>query len=137
MLVAESLCWRLFPLCWWFSQSLKSVTNILSRSPTSQTCYQHIWSSTSVTNMDVTGLLSWNEKEISAWNIQDWIYGLIIPEIKSSFDCNHSPFVWYVFHATNARQLIFITSLPTLMNNVCSALSWIWMTRYHFIWTIS
>ena len=54
MLVAESLCWWLFSLCWWFSQCIKSVTNILNRSPTSQTCHQHIWSPTSVTNIDVT-----------------------------------------------------------------------------------
>ena len=50
MLVAESLCWRLFSLCWWFSRFIKWVTNILNRSPTSQTCNQHIWSPTSVTN---------------------------------------------------------------------------------------
>ena len=42
MLVAEWLCWRLFSLCWWFSQCIKSVTNILNRSLTSQTCHQHI-----------------------------------------------------------------------------------------------
>ena len=35
MLVAESLCWWLFSLCWWFFQWIKSVTNILNRSPTS------------------------------------------------------------------------------------------------------
>ena len=29
-------------------------SNVLNRSPTSQTCHQHIWSSTSVTNIDVT-----------------------------------------------------------------------------------
>ena len=34
MLVAESLCWRLFSLCWWFSQCIKSVTNISNLSPT-------------------------------------------------------------------------------------------------------
>ena len=28
--------------------------NVLNRSPTSQTCHQHIWSLTSVTNIDVT-----------------------------------------------------------------------------------
>ena len=54
MLVAESLCWRLFSLCRWFCQCIKSVTNILNRSPTSQTCHQDIWSPTSVTNIDVT-----------------------------------------------------------------------------------
>ena len=42
MLVSESLCWRLFSLCWWFSQCIKSVTNILNRSPISQTCHQHL-----------------------------------------------------------------------------------------------
>ena len=54
MLVTESLCWRLFSLCWWFSQCIKSITNILNRSPASQTCHQHIWSPTSVTNIVVT-----------------------------------------------------------------------------------
>ena len=49
----ESLCWRLFPLCWWFPQCIKSVTNILNRSSTSQTCQQHIWSPTPFTNIDV------------------------------------------------------------------------------------
>ena len=34
MLVAESLCWRLFSLCWRFSQCIKSVTNISNLSPT-------------------------------------------------------------------------------------------------------
>ena len=55
MLVAESLCWWLFSLCWWFFKCIKSVTNILKRSSTSQTCHQHIWSPTSATNIDVTG----------------------------------------------------------------------------------
>ena len=54
MLVTESLCWRLFSLCWWFSHCIKSVANILNRSPTSKTCYQLIWSQTSATNIDVT-----------------------------------------------------------------------------------
>jgi len=54
MLVAESLCWWLFSLGWWFLQFIKSVTNILNRSPTSHTCHQHIRSPTSVTNIDVT-----------------------------------------------------------------------------------
>ena len=34
MLVAESLCWRLFSLCWWFSQCINSVTNISNLSST-------------------------------------------------------------------------------------------------------
>ena len=39
---------------------VKSVTNIVIRSPTSQTCNQQIWSPTSVTNIDVTfGPGSW------------------------------------------------------------------------------
>ena len=54
MLVAKSLCWRLFSLCLRFFQCIKSITNILNRSSTSQTCHQRIWSPTSVTNIDVT-----------------------------------------------------------------------------------
>ena len=46
MLVTESLCWRFFSLCWWFSQCI--------RSPTSQTCHHYIRSPTSITNIDVT-----------------------------------------------------------------------------------
>ena len=34
MLVADLLCWRLLSLSWWFSQCIKSVTNILNQSPT-------------------------------------------------------------------------------------------------------
>ena len=34
MLVTESLCWRLFSLCSWFLQCIKSVTNILNLSLT-------------------------------------------------------------------------------------------------------
>jgi len=51
MLVAESLYWRLFSLCWWFSQYIKSIMN---GSSTSQTCHLHIWSPTFVTNIDLT-----------------------------------------------------------------------------------
>ena len=36
---------------------IKTVTNILNRSPTSQSCHQHIWSSTFVTNIDVTVII--------------------------------------------------------------------------------
>ena len=54
MLVAESSYWQLFSLRSLCFQCIKSVTNILNRSPTSQNCHQHIWSPTSVTNIDVT-----------------------------------------------------------------------------------
>ena len=47
MLVTESLCW-------WFSLCNNSDISILNRSPTSQTCHQHIWSPTSVINIDIT-----------------------------------------------------------------------------------
>ena len=61
MLVKESLWWRLFSLCWLFSQCIKSVINILNRSPTSQICHQHIWSPTSVTNIDITSSEYYNK----------------------------------------------------------------------------
>jgi len=64
MLVAESVCWRLFTLSWWFCQHLESVTNILNQSPTSQICHQHIWSPTSVTNIDVTVKIVESDKQI-------------------------------------------------------------------------
>ena len=52
--------------CWWqnhyagdFFRYIDNFLNVLNRLPTSQTCHQHIWSPTSVTNIDVThGLLS-------------------------------------------------------------------------------
>ena len=36
------------------AECIKSFTNILNRSQTSQTFHQHIWSPTSVTNIDAT-----------------------------------------------------------------------------------
>ena len=61
MMVTDIRCWwqnhsvdDFFSLRWWFSQRIQSVTNILNRSPTFQTCHQHIWSPISVTNIDVT-----------------------------------------------------------------------------------
>ena len=47
--------------CWWqnhyiadFFHYVGDFLNVLNRSPTSQTCHQHIWSPTFVTNIDVT-----------------------------------------------------------------------------------
>ena len=82
MLVAESLCWWLFSLCWWFSQCIKSVTNILNRSPSSQTCHQYIWSPTSVTNIDVTCLSQtvWH----SAFTFIQWTFVLITKYIPTN-----------------------------------------------------
>ena len=60
MLVAEPLCWRLFSLCWWFSQ----CNGLLNRSSISWIGHQHlklvtnIWSPTCVTNIDVTLYIS-------------------------------------------------------------------------------
>ena len=39
-----------------FFRYVGDFLNVLNRSPTSQTCHQHIWSPTSVTNIDVTGI---------------------------------------------------------------------------------
>ena len=47
--------------CWWQNQYVSDFfryvgdfANVFNRSPTSQTCHQHIWSLTSVTNINVT-----------------------------------------------------------------------------------
>ena len=55
MLVAESLCWPLFSLCFpmYLIGHFFSITNILNRSTTSQTCHKYIWSPTSVNNIEV------------------------------------------------------------------------------------
>ena len=49
--------------CWWRNHYVGDIflyvgdfPNVLYRSPTSQTCHQHIWSTTSVTNIDVAHL---------------------------------------------------------------------------------
>ena len=53
--------------CWWqnhyvgdFFLYVGDFLNVLNRSPTPQTCHQHIWSPTSVTNIDVTKWLTPN-----------------------------------------------------------------------------
>ena len=72
MLLAEPLCWRICSLFWWFSQCIKSVTNILNRSPTSQTGHQHNWSPTSVTDIDVTERM--DRMIWCIWNVKYIIY---------------------------------------------------------------
>ena len=44
----------IFSSCWWFFKRIKSVITILNWSPTSQTWLKHIWSPTSVTNINST-----------------------------------------------------------------------------------
>ena len=89
MMVAESLCLRLFSLYWWFSQCMKSATNILNQSPTSQTCHQHIWSQTSVTNIDVTVL---NTPSLIVWKLEsDTTSGYS----ECNLSCSHSDASFY------------------------------------------
>ena len=89
-LVAESLCWRLFSLFWWFSQCIKSVTNILNRSLTSQSCHQHIWFPTSVTKIDVT-VMSGKDANRKKSRSRSYFSILIkISFVKSSIEYVHS-----------------------------------------------
>ena len=67
MFVTESLCWLLFSLCWWFSQCIKSVTNISNLSTT------HLVSII-VTNIDITDGLCWWH----FWNAGDRIKLLMV-----------------------------------------------------------
>ena len=51
--------------------------NVLNRSPTSQTCHQHIWSPTSVTNIDVTQQVAHINFQIIFTTIDmrfEWLY---------------------------------------------------------------
>jgi len=71
MMLATSLWWWLNDgdfRCWWQNHYvgdffhyvwdfLNEFTNILNRSPTSKSCHQHIWSQTSVINIDVTVII--------------------------------------------------------------------------------
>ena len=88
VMLVTSLCWWLYKgdwfqmfvaksLSWRFSQCIKSVTIILNWSPTSQTCHQHIWSPTSVTNIDVTVITITIQtlNNSHGWNFQAIISG--------------------------------------------------------------
>ena len=110
MLVAESLCWRLFSLCWWFSQCIKSVINIFNQSPASQTCHQYIWSPTSVTNIDVTKLnLVWND-------LVSLLKFLLWKAIQSMmFWVNHSCFCSIIFITILVQSWICELSCCTLL----------------------
>ena len=68
MLVAESLCWRLFSLWWWFFLCINSVTNILNLSPTS------------VTNIDVT-------LRVGDFKLEVWFVKVVFErsEIRSTY----------------------------------------------------
>ena len=57
-MLVTSLCWLLydgdgFEMLANFHY-VGDFLNVLNRSPTSQTCHQHVWSPTSVTNIDLT-----------------------------------------------------------------------------------
>jgi len=66
-----------------FFRYVGDFINVLNRSPTSQTCHQHIWSPTSVTNIDVTvKYCSFGTEEIYRWNkkneyVDFWINTLV------------------------------------------------------------
>ena len=60
MLMTESLFWRLFWLCWWFSQCITSVTNISNLSTTHLVSYL-------VTKIDVT-----SQTFMAYWTKFDW-----------------------------------------------------------------
>ena len=67
LMVTDFKCWwQNFLLCCWFSQCIKSVIRILNRSPTTQTCHQHIWLPTSVTNINVT----WMSHSLHSRNVK-------------------------------------------------------------------
>ena len=80
MLVTRKVCWWHFSARWWHSNG--SPTSLYARmwcwrltldvgdvtSPTSQTCHQHIWSPTSVTNIGVT----FSESDIDFEASQPW-----------------------------------------------------------------
>ena len=110
MLVTESLFRWLFSLCWWFFQCIKSVTNILNRSPISQTCHQYIWSPTSVTNIDVTKLnLVWND-------LVSLLKFLLWKAIQSMmFWVNHSCFCSIIFITILVQSWICELSCCTLL----------------------
>ena len=54
MMVTDSRCWWQNNYVGDFFRCVGDFLNVLNRSPTSQTCHQHTWSPTSVTNIDVT-----------------------------------------------------------------------------------
>ena len=108
MLVAESLYWRLFSLCWWVSQCIKSVTNILNRSPTSQTCHQHIWPLTSVTNIDVT-----DENWCKVVKIFLRVLRLLKPLKKSSKSVTSLPFCLILLGLIPLLRQISSSDSPT------------------------
>ena len=113
MLVAQSLCWRLISLCWWFSQGIKSVTNILNRSPTSQTCHHHFWSPTSVTNIDLTDSESLIEISIlTTKNLHKKKLGESVP----SQHCWHNHFWWKYTVFVGPIYMVFVPTLIETMN---------------------
>ena len=54
MMVTDFRCWLPNHYVGDFFRYVGDFLKVLNRSPTSQTCHQHIWSPTSVTNIDVT-----------------------------------------------------------------------------------
>ena len=97
ILVAESLCWRLF-------RYVGDFLNVLNRSPTSKSYHQHIWSATSVTNIDVTFCRSrlpwcwWLDygNGVGELMVTEWLYWRLfqcchqhIPKLSPTPKCHH------------------------------------------------
>ena len=69
-------------------QCFKLVTNILDRSTISQTCHQHIWSQTSVTNIDVTKISVWKPASLQASIFllsHDYLQNIVNVELEKDF----------------------------------------------------
>ena len=54
MMVTDLRCWQQKDYAGDFFRYVGDFLNVLIRSPTSQTCHQHIWSTISVADIDVT-----------------------------------------------------------------------------------
>ena len=87
--------------CWWqnhnacdFFRYIGDFLNVLNRSPTSQTCHQHILSPISVTNIDITQISS----KLSVCNIHSFVNGKFNSLIHySRMKVNMFDWVWLVY----------------------------------------
>ena len=129
MLTAESLCWRLFSLCWWFSQCIKSGTNISNLSPThlvSNIRHQHRC------NRFLKWNLHANQRVVLEWLLQitlshvDFITKVSIPKLIQPRQFSKLSKVQKKLYASGNVAFPLITSGWTLYHlDTKSTMSWL------------
>ena len=111
---------------WWqnhyvgdFFRYIGDFLNVLNRSPTSQTCHQHIWSPSSVANIDVTRISTKLIISICSTFLSNGNLKLIPSKIMPYDHVDNHGCCWQT-HSSNKSLVYFYRIFVTNINEACS-----------------